>query len=97
MPFYNSYIDPERDIPADAREKFAALASQVVRDPVSTYLVRTERNGKTCFLVIDMAVIPENGGLVVLSTDTGLRVSRFQQGTPLDAVWGTIVWYLQQE
>jgi hypothetical protein len=96
MPFYNSYIDPERDIPSDAREKFAALAPQIVRDPVSSYLVRTERSGKTCFLVIDMAAIPEEGGLVVLSTDTGLRVSRFQPATPPDAVWGTVVWYLQQ-
>ncbi|MDL2264049.1 hypothetical protein LJC31_05295 [Synergistaceae bacterium OttesenSCG-928-I11] len=96
MPFCNSYIDPERDIPSDAREKFAALAPQVVRDPISTHFVRTERNGKACFLVIDMAAIPDEGGLVVLSTDAGLRVSRLTPGTPPDRIWGTVVWYLQQ-
>ena len=57
MPFNNSYIDSERSIPPDAREKFVALAPQVVREPISTHLVRTDRNGKACFLVIDMATI----------------------------------------
>ena len=96
MPFNNSYIDSERSIPPDARDKFVALAPQVVREPISTHLVKTDRNGKACFLVIDMATIPNEGDLVVLSLDHGLKVSRMRQTTPRDIVWGTVVWYLQQ-
>ncbi|MDL2263080.1 hypothetical protein LJC31_00350 [Synergistaceae bacterium OttesenSCG-928-I11] len=96
MPFNNSYVDPERSIPSDARDKFIALAPQVVREPISTHFVKTQRNGKACFLVIDMATVPDEGDLVVLSLDSGHKVSRMQRTTPRDIVWGTVLWYLQQ-
>lgn len=96
MLFNNSYIDPERSFPPDARDRYIALAPQVVREPISTHFVRVTRHGKACFLVIDKAAIPREGGMVILSTDKGLKVRRFCATTPLDKVWGTVVWYLQQ-
>lgn len=96
MLFSNSYIDPERPLPPDARDRYIALAPQVVREPISTHFVRITRHGRACFLVIDRAVIPRDGGTVIVSTDKGLKVRRFTDATPLDKVWGTVVWYLQQ-
>lgn len=96
MLFTNSYIDPERSLPPDARDRYIALAPQIVREPISTHFVRVTRGGKACFLVIDRAVLPSEGGIAVVSTDGGLKVRQYSSATPLDKVWGTVVWYIQQ-
>lgn len=96
MLFSDSYADPDGREPVDARDRYIALASRVVREPISTHLVRITRHGRACYLVVDQAERPRDGGLVVASTKNGLRVRRFGPSTPIESVWGTIVWYLQQ-
>jgi hypothetical protein len=97
MPFNNSYIDPEHDVPRDARDRFISLAPMVVREPVSTHIAECRSpSGKRRYLVIDRAVTPQEGGIVVLSTLNGFKVCRYKTGIPLRSVWGTVVWYLQQ-
>lgn len=96
MLFSNSYIDPERSFPPDARDRYIALAPQIVREPISTHFVKITRHGRACFLVIDRAALPRDGGLVVVSTPSGLKVRRYGPSISLDSVWGTIIWYIQQ-
>lgn len=96
MPFNNSYVDPKRDIPMDAREKFASLATQVVKEPVSTHIVRVNRDGKLCFFIVDFSELPHEGDLVILSLDSGMKLSRMKATTPHDMVWGKVTWSLAQ-
>jgi hypothetical protein len=97
MPFNNSYIDSERDIPRDARDLFISLASMIVREPVSTHIIpRRSRSGKRQYLVVDKAIAPKEGELVVVRARNGFKVGRYRENIPLRSVWGTVVWYLQQ-
>ena len=95
MPFNNSYIDAERMFYADSRDYFRSLASRIVKEPVTTHIVKTSRRGKTLFLVIDRNIKPKEGSLVVIETMSGYKVTRYGWDTTR-LVWGTITWMLRQ-
>ena len=95
MPFNNSYIDAEKMSYTDSRDYFRSLASRIVKEPVTTQIVKTNRNGKTLFLVIDRNIRPKEGALVVIETMRGYRVSRYTNDTT-GLVWGTITWMVRQ-
>ncbi|MDR1885844.1 MAG: hypothetical protein LBQ56_06170 [Synergistaceae bacterium] len=98
MPFYNNYADHEKSVSGDARDRFAALAPIVVREPISTHIaVSRSASGKMLYLIIDRSAEPREGSLVVVSWRGGFRVSRYKAGFPIRLVWGTVVWRLQQE
>jgi hypothetical protein len=81
----------------DARDRFIDLAGFVVKEPISTHLVKTRtNNGKIRYLVIDRAVLPQEGSLIVINTVGGLRVGRLKGKVPLDVFWGTVIWFLEQ-
>jgi hypothetical protein len=95
MPFGNAVSHKQSF--TDPREKFVALASMVVREPVSTHIVKSRSpSGRIRYLIVDRAVVPREDGIVVLATASGLKVSRYKADIPLSHVWGTVVWYLQQ-
>lgn len=98
MPFVNSYLSVEKERPDDARERFRALASRVVPEPLSSHIVESRtRTGKTRYLIIDRNIAPREGSLVVYATDNGFRVRRFEPGqTPPERVWGVVAWFLEQ-
>ena len=95
MPFNNSYIDAEKMSYADSRDYFSSLASRIIKEPDATHIVKTNRRGKTLFLVVDRSVKPKEGSLVVIETMKGYRVTRYD-GDTLRLVRGTITWMLRQ-
>jgi len=95
MPFNNSYIDAEKMSYADSRDYFCSLAPWIVKEPVTTQIVKTSRHGKTLYLVIDRSMKPEEGALVVIETMTNFKVKRYTRDTA-GLVWGTITWMLRQ-
>ena len=95
MPFNNSYIDAEKMSYADSRDYFISLASRIVKEPITTHIVKTSRHGKTLFLLIDRNIKPEEGALVVIETMKGYKVTRYTRDTT-GLVWGTITWMLRQ-
>ena len=95
MPFDNSYIDAEKMSYADSRDYFISLAPRIVKEPVTTHIVKTRRNGRILFLVIDRNLKPKDGSLVVIETMKGHKVTRYTRNTT-GLVWGTITWMLRQ-
>jgi hypothetical protein len=94
MPFNNANIDRERNVPADSREMLEMLARSVVREPLSTHIIKTwTKSGKLRYLVVDRSFPPSNGCLALFATDGGFRVGRYHDA---DRVWGTVIWFLQE-
>ncbi|MDR1965963.1 MAG: hypothetical protein LBQ36_04585 [Synergistaceae bacterium] len=97
MPFDKRFAHSKKDAPPDARDRFAALAPMVVREPISTHIVASRSpSGKRRYLVVDRAVAPQDGDIVLMSMRNGFNVGRYRAGIPIESVWGTVVWYLQQ-
>ena len=98
MPFVNSYLSVERERQNDAQERFKALAGKVIKEPLSSHIVETRtREGKTRYLIVDRSVRPEEGCLIVFAADSSLRVRRYKpEDTPIERVWGVVVWFLEQ-
>jgi len=98
MPFQNSYIDPDKpNPPKDAREAFAALAPKVVRQPVSSHLLKMRtRMGKERYVVVDFAQRPDDGELGLMEYDAGFRVVRMSARIAIRKVIGKITWFLEQ-
>ena len=81
----------------DAREQFVRLAPLVVRDPLSTRLIRTHTAaGKVRWLVVDRAARPKAGDLVLVERGAGYRVARLRADVPPEEVWGAVVWFVEQ-
>ena len=97
MPFINSHIDPERGLPPDARSHFESLSRTIVKEPLSTSIIRTQSpTGRIRYLIVDRAVQPEEGDLIVVAADYRFKVGRYANSIPLSKVWGTVVWFLQE-
>jgi hypothetical protein len=101
MPFDSSYIDHDRQRYTDSQDYLVGLAKRIVRDPVSTHVIKTTtQSGKIRFLVVDRSRVPEEGSLVVVATDNGFRIGRLKRriaAKKAEYLFGTIVWSLQQE
>ena len=74
MPFNNSYIDAEKMSYANSRNYFISLASRIVKESLTTHIVKTSRHGKTLFLVIDRNIKSEEGALVVIEIMKGYKI-----------------------
>jgi hypothetical protein len=63
MPFNSSYRDFDRQRYIDSRDYFIGLAKLVVREPLSTHIVKTTTpSGKISYLVVDRSITPDEGG-----------------------------------
>jgi hypothetical protein len=98
MPFDSSYVDHDRQRYTDSQDYLVGLAKRIVRDPVSTHVIKTTTStGKIRFLVVDKSKIPGEGSLVIVATSQGFKVGRIKRAVPRKYIWGTIVWILRQE
>jgi hypothetical protein len=97
MPFNSSYKDYDKLRYLNARDCFRNLAGIIVRDPLSTHLIKTvTREGKIRYLVVDRAQFPEEGDLAVICTPHGLRVGRLKRLVSSEDAWGKIIWFIQE-
>jgi hypothetical protein len=97
MPFDSSYIDHDKQRYIDSQDYFAAIAKRVVCDPLSTHVIKTTTQaGKTRFLVVDRARVPNEGNLVIVTTEHGLRLGRVKRHVSMDNIWGTVIWFLEE-
>jgi hypothetical protein len=97
MPFDNSYKDFDRQRYLDSRDYLAGLARLIVKEPLSTHIIRTAMpDGKTRYLVVDRAAIPEEGDIALVCTDNGLRVGRIKRIGSARDIWGKVIWYIQE-
>ncbi|MDR1579482.1 MAG: hypothetical protein LBS35_03935 [Synergistaceae bacterium] len=97
MPFDSSYRDFDRQRYIDSRDFFAGLAKVIVKEPLSTHIVRIAApSGKTRYLVVDRSKIPAEGDIAVIRTDNGLRIGRVRRLASLKNIWGKVIWILQE-
>ena len=97
MPFDGSYIDHDKQRYLDSRDYLAGIARKIIRDPLSTHVIRTcTTSGKIRFLIVDRASIPTEGDIAVVSGDNGLRAGRIKGDVTGKDIWGKIIWFLQQ-
>jgi len=97
MPFESSFIDPERGLPPDSREFFARLAPLVVREPISTDIIKTTtKNGRRRYLVVDRAHRPEEGDLIVVAGRYRHKLARYVPTIAQHVIYGTVLWVLQE-
>jgi hypothetical protein len=76
MPNFNPPAPWKNNI--DAMDKYIALAPYVVREPLSTHLIESRSpSGKMRYLIVDRAVAPQEGGIVILNTLNGLKIGRY--------------------
>lgn len=97
MPFNSSYVDFDRHRYADSREYLAGLARLMVKEPLSTRIIRTATGtGKTRYLVVDCSQIPDEGDMAVICTDYGLKAGRLKRVSSKKNIWGKVVWLIQE-
>jgi hypothetical protein len=99
MPFASGFFDGEGEPGHDPRACFRGLAREVVRRPLSTFIVRSATapgEGRARYLVVDRSVAPREGGIVLYATEYGLREGVFDSSMPASRVWGTVLWLLEQ-
>jgi hypothetical protein len=97
MPFNSSYKDFDKLRYADSREYFAGLAKYIVKEPLSTHIIKTaSASGKTRYLVVNRAALPEEGDMAMVCTDHGLRVGRLKRAVSLKDIWGKVIWVIQE-
>ena len=97
MPFESSFIDPGRGLPPDSREFFAGLAPLVVREPISTCIIKSAtRNGRRRYLVVDRAHTPEEGELIVVAARNRHKLAKYVPTIAPHAIYGTVLWVLQE-
>jgi hypothetical protein len=97
MPFSNGHKDFDKLRYADSREYFAGLAKYIVSEPISTHIIKTASpSGKICYLVVDRGKVPDEGDMVVVCTDNGLRVGRLKRAVSRKDIWGKVIWTLQE-
>jgi hypothetical protein len=97
MPFSNSYKDFAKLKYADSRDYIAGLARFIVKDPLSTHIIKTAApSGKTRYLVVDRASVPDEGDMAIVCTDNGLRIGRLKRAVPMKNIWCKVVWFIQE-
>ncbi|MDR2179713.1 MAG: hypothetical protein LBP21_05360 [Synergistaceae bacterium] len=81
----------------NARDQFRELGNQIIRDPLSTHIIKTAtRDEKVRYLVVDRGRLPKAGDVAVICTPFGLRAERIKEANALGDVWGKVVWYIQE-
>jgi hypothetical protein len=96
MPFNSSYRDFDKSRYLDAREQVRNLANIIVRDPLSTHIIKMSVNGHARYLVVDRAMMPGDGDIAVICTPRGLRAVTVKQVVPEEDIWGKVTWYIQE-
>jgi hypothetical protein len=97
MPFQSSYQDFEKMRYLNAREQFMRLGQIIVRDPLSTHIIKvSDPAGKTCFLVVDRARLSVEGDLALLCTVQGLRFGKVKQTSSAEDIWGKVMWTIKE-
>ncbi|MDR0653644.1 MAG: hypothetical protein LBG12_10130 [Synergistaceae bacterium] len=97
MPFDSSYKDFDKLRYMDSRDYFASLAGFIVKEPLSTHIIKTTApSGKVRYLVVDRASIPGEGDMAVVCTDGGLKVGRLKRAISTKNIWGKVIWYIQE-
>jgi hypothetical protein len=97
MPFNNTYTDFDKQRYPDSRDYFISLAKFIVKEPLSTHIVKTVTPfGKIRYLVIDRARVPAEGDMVIACTDRGLRVGRLRHAASMKNIWGKVIWSIHE-
>lgn len=97
MPFANSFVVRDDDAFTDCRTCFRGLADEVVRKPLSTFILRVKSpEGRTRFLIVDKNRVPSDGERILQSTSNGFRETFFAPGIRQADVWGCVVWRLEE-
>jgi hypothetical protein len=97
VPFDSSCVDFDRHKYADSRDYLVGLARIIVKEPLSTHIVRTRTlSGKTRYLVIDRAQAPAEGDIAVICADSGLKAGRLRRVTSREDIWGKVVWVIEE-
>jgi hypothetical protein len=97
MPFNSSYKDYDKLRYLNARDFFRNLANVVIRDPLSTHIIKmSARDDKVRYIIVDRSQSPDEGDIAVVCTPRGLRVGRIKRADPREDIWGKVVWYIQE-
>jgi hypothetical protein len=97
MPFQSSYQDFEKLRYLNAREQLMRLAQIIVRDPLSTHIIKVSNSSdKICYLVVDRSSLPKEGDLALLCSEQGLRFVKVNQIPPMKDIWGKVIWRIQE-
>jgi hypothetical protein len=97
MPFNSSYKDYDKVRYLNAREIFRNLGNVIIRDPLSTHIIKVPaKNDKVCYVIVDRGQIPEEGDLALMCTPYGLRAGRIKHRLAIEDIWGKIIWYIKE-
>jgi hypothetical protein len=97
MPFQSSYQDFEKQRYLNAREQFMNLGQIIVRDPLSTHIIKVSTStDKICYFVVDRSRLPAEGDLALLCTDRGLRFVKVNQMPAMEDIWGKVIWTIRE-
>ena len=97
MPFDSSYKDFNKLRYMDSRDYFASLAKFIVKEPLSTHIIKTATpSGKPRYLVVDRASVPDEWDMAIVCTDGGLRIGRLKRAIPVKNIWGKVIWFIQE-
>ena len=72
----------------------ADLARRLVTRPASTFIINLEDFG---LLIVDRAAVPQEGSVMLMSTDKGFRLQRATKpGVPSQDMWGVVTWHIRR-
>ena len=72
----------------------AYLARRLVTRPASTFIINLEDFG---LLIVDRAAVPQEGSVMLMSTDKGFRLQRATKpGVPSQDMWGVVTWHIRR-
>ncbi|MDR1515093.1 MAG: hypothetical protein LBS45_05305 [Synergistaceae bacterium] len=97
MPFGSSYTDFDRHKYIDSRDYLIGIAKIIVREPLSTHIVKTAApGGKIRYLVVDRSQIPGEGDMAVVRTDSGFKAGVVKRAVLAGNAWGKVIWFIQE-
>ena len=72
----------------------ADLSKRLVVRPASTFIINL---GGVCLLIVDRAAVPQEGSVMLMSTDNGFKLQRATKpGVPSQDMWGVVTWHIRR-
>ena len=72
----------------------ADLSKRLVVRPASTFIINL---GGVGLLIVDRAAVPQEGSVMLMSTDNGFKLQRATKpGVPSQDMWGVVTWHIRR-
>ena len=72
----------------------AVLTRRLITRPASTFIINL---GGVGLLIVDRAAVPQEGSVMLMSTDNGFKLQRATKpGVPSQDMWGVVTWHIRR-